>query len=108
MAPKKPGDTILGDPITAAQYADEKHIHPSTISRWVSRGYLNADGERVYLKPRWKMWINGRLQDVYHRADLAAAELATRPKGGRLRQDPVLRGAQKVDKDRRKAARQAA
>lgn len=72
-------DTVeLGQAVSAAQFAREIGIHRSRINKWVTRGYIDADGQRVHVKPRGEIRVGRRKYPVYVWGELAAAEQATR------------------------------
>lgn len=98
----------IGDACTAADFARRRDLHRCIVNSWRTRGYLNKDGERVYIKPRGEALIKGRIVPVYLVSDLAAAELATRPKGGHNRKDPILAWSQEEMRAERSARRTAA
>jgi len=97
-----------GDGCTAAQFANDRGLHRSVVNAWRTRGYLNEDGERVFITPRGEACIKGRIVPVYLVEDLAAAERATRDKGGHDRRDPILAWSQRNLRAKRSAERQAA
>lgn len=76
--------------ISAAAYAKEVGLDRSQINRWVTRGYLNADGERIHVVPVGERKAGKRTYRVYDRGDLAAAELATRHRAPTLRGEPSI------------------
>lgn len=86
-----------GDAVTAAQFVKEIGYDVSVVSRWTTRGYLNEDGERVYVKPSGRIWSRGRWVAVYLWKDLGAAEKATRGRA-KLRRNIYLASYQVRDR----------
>ena len=80
--------------ISAAAYAKEVGIDRSQINRWATRGYLNADGERVHVTPVGYRKVGKRKYPVYELADLAEAERATRDRAPTLRGEPAIAARQ--------------
>lgn len=102
MPPLRPGDAV-----TAAEFARERHLDRSIVNRWRERGYLDQDGNRIYIKPRGKIQRGSRTYPVYLVSELAAAELATRPRA-KERRDPILACSQRQMRARRAERREAA
>ncbi|MEV1013761.1 hypothetical protein AB0I89_23710 [Micromonospora sp. NPDC049801] len=61
--------------LTAAQLALALGVTPQLVNTWHTDGYLNADGERVYLTEAGRNWKGHRL---FRYLDGAKAESATR------------------------------
>lgn len=83
-----------GDAVTASDFCRRRKLDRHIVNRWRERGYLDKDGNRVYVKPAGEIRRGKRIFPVYLMSDLAAAELATRGKGGHDRRDPILAWSQ--------------
>lgn len=77
-------------PISAAEFAREVGLTRCQVNHWVTRGYLNDDGERIHVKPFGHRKVGGRKFPVYLRSDLSAAEKATRDRAPTLRREPTI------------------
>lgn len=97
-----------GDACTASEFCNSTGYHRSVVNRWRKDGYLDKDGNRVYVKVRGYAYVNGRRVPVYLRSELASAELATRDKGGHNRKDDILAWSQQEMRAERAARRTAA
>lgn len=87
-------DLLPGDAVSAAEYARRNHLDRAVVNTWRTRGYLNQDGERVYVEPRGEIKVGKRTYPVYLWTDLAAAERATRYRA-KTRRDPILAADQR-------------
>lgn len=97
MPPDDNDELRPGDAVTATQFARELGFNRSVVNTWVTRGYLDEDGERVYVKARGRIWQQGRWVPVYLWKDLTAAEKATRGRA-RLRRNIYLASYQVRDR----------
>jgi hypothetical protein len=103
MPPEPDEDDLCpGDAVTAAEFTGPRGLDRHIVNRWRERGYLDSDGNRVYVQPRGHIRRGTRTYPVYLVTDLAAAELATRGKGGHNRRDTALAVSQRAMRAQRR------
>ncbi|MEU0941093.1 hypothetical protein [Embleya sp. NPDC005971] len=99
-----PDDLRPGDITTAAAFAGRHGRHRCVINHWRKHGYINNQGERVYVQP-----IAGAdtHRPLYLTADLEAAELATRLRSVES-SNPAIAGWQRLMRAERQQRTEAA
>ncbi|MFE5332933.1 hypothetical protein ACFRCG_41775 [Embleya sp. NPDC056575] len=99
-----PHDLRPGDITTGAAFARRHGRHRSVVNHWRKHGYINDQGERVYVQP---IAGAGTRRPIYLTADLEAAELATRLRSVEST-NPAIAGWQRLKRAERQQRSEAA